>query len=143
MKFLFCTDTLGSIGWPDPARDFRIHGSLRSFNNGSPRSICGSLFFRFLLAWSTSGLADLSSTVVDTITGEISLSIRSSRSRVSVSLTVGDGDELGEDVEQWLSCLESVLEVDGSDPEDELADKPGTTARTKFSVLHCFRIPFS
>ena len=28
------------------------------------------------------------------------------------------------------------------DPEDELADKPGTTVGTKFSVLHCIRIPF-
>ena len=67
--------------------------------------------------------------------------IWSSRSRVLVSLTVGDEDELEEDVEQWLSRLESVLEVDGSDPEDELADKPGTTIGTKFSVLHCIRIP--
>ena len=39
-------------------------------------------FLEFLLAWSTSGLSDLSSTVVDTVTGEMSLSIRSSRSRV-------------------------------------------------------------
>ena len=52
------------------------------------------------MAWSTSGLPDLSSTVVDTVTGEMSLSIRSSRSRVLVSLTVGDEDELEEDVEQ-------------------------------------------
>ena len=72
----------------------------------------------------------------------MSLPIRSSRSRVLVSLTVGDEDELEEDVEQWLPCLESVLEVDESDPEDELADKPGTTIGTKFSVLHCIRIPF-
>ena len=98
------------------------NGSHRSFNNGSP---------------------DLSSTVVDTVTGEMSPSIRSSRSRVLVSLTVGEEDELEEDVEQRLSCLESVLEVDGSDPEDELADKPGTTMGMKFSVLHCIRIPFS
>ena len=33
-----------------------------------------------------------------------------------------------------------VLEVD-EDPEDEL-DKPGTTIRTKFSVLQIIRIPF-
>ena len=59
----------------------------------------------------TTGHPDLSSIVVDTVTGEMSLSIRSSRSRVLVSLTVGDEDEL-EDVEQWLSCLEDVLEVD-------------------------------
>ena len=64
----------------------------------SPRSFCGSflLNFGFLLAWSISGL---SSTVVDTVTGEMSLSIRSSRSRVLVLTTVGDEDELEEDVE--------------------------------------------
>ena len=47
-----------------------------------------------------SGLPDLSSTVVDTVTGEMSLSVRSSRSRVLVSLTVRDEDELEEDAEQ-------------------------------------------
>ena len=62
-------------------------------------------------------------------------SIGSSLSRVLVSLTVGDEDELEEDVEQWLSCLESVHvhELDGSDPEDELADKPGTTIGNEVS----------
>ena len=92
----------------------------------------------------TTGCPDPSSTFVDTLTGEMSLSIRSSRSQVSLPLdvTVGDEDELEEDVEQWLSCLESVLEVDWSQPEDELADKPGTTIGTKFSVLQCNRIPF-
>ena len=98
--------------------------------------------FGVLLTWSTSDLADLSSTVADTVTKEMSLSIRFSRSRVLVSLTVGGEEELEEDVERWLSCLESVLEVDESDPEDEFADKPGTTIGTKFSVLHCKRIPF-
>ena len=38
-------------------------------------------------------------------------------------------------------CLESVLKVDESDPEDEF-DKPGTTMGTKFSVLQGIRIPF-
>ena len=80
--------------------------------------------------------------MVDTVTGEMSLSIRSSRSRVSVSLTVGDEDELEEDVEQCLACLESVIEVEVSDPEDEFADKPGTTIGTKSSVLQGIRIPF-
>ena len=42
----------------------------------------------------------MSSAVVDTVTGEMSLSVRSSRFRVLISLTVGDEDELGEDVEQ-------------------------------------------
>ena len=72
------------------------------------------LFFRFLLAWSISNRPDLSSTVVDTITGEMSLSVRSFRSRVWISLAVGEEDD-----EEWLSCLESVLEVDGSDPETQ------------------------
>ena len=58
------------------------------------------LNFGFLLAWPISGLSDRLSTVVDTITREMSLSVRSSCSRVLVSLTVGDEDELEEDVEQ-------------------------------------------
>ena len=75
----------------------------------SPRSFCGSflLGFGFLLASSISGLPDLSSTVVDTVTGEMSLSAQSSRSRVSVSLTVGDEDEL----EEVLSNDSPVLKV--------------------------------
>ena len=82
-----------------------------------------------------------SSTSVDTGTGEVSLSLWSSLSRVLISLTAGDEDELEEDVEQWLPCLKSVLEVDTSDPEDEF-DKPGNTIGTKFSVLQIIRIPF-
>ena len=35
--------------------------------------------------------------------------------------------------------FKGVFGVD-EDPEDEL-DKPGTTIGTKFSVLHCIRIP--
>ena len=49
----------------------------------------------------------------------------SSLSRTWISPTVGEEDEDEEDEEEWLSYLESVLEVD-DDPEDEL-DKPGTT----------------
>ena len=121
--------------------------SRLSEHNGLPQSICDSFlwfFLRFLLTWFTTGCPVRSSTLVDTVTGEMSLSIRFSRSRVSLPLdvTVGDEVELEEDVEQWLSCLERVLEVDWSEPEDELADKPGTTIRTKFSVLHCVWIPF-
>ena len=71
----------------------------------------------------------------------MSLSIRSPRSRVWISLTVSEEDEVEEDDEEWLPCLESVLEVD-EDPEEELVDKPGTTIGTKFSVLHGIRIPF-
>ena len=58
------------------------------------------MVFGVLLDWSTSGLSDLSSTVVDTVTGEMSLSIRSARSPVLVSFNVSDEDELEEDVEQ-------------------------------------------
>ena len=53
---------------------------------------------------------------LDTSTGEVSLSVRSSPSRVSLSLhvaVVGAEDELEEDVEQCLSCLESVIVVEG------------------------------
>ena len=67
------------------------------------------------MAWSTTGCPVLSSTLKhDTSIGEVSLSIRSSLSRVSLSLdvAVGDEDELEEDVEHRLSCLEGVLEVD-------------------------------
>ena len=42
-------------------------------------------------------------------------------SRVSLSLdvAVSGGNELGEDVEQWLSCLASVLLIDWQGPDDE------------------------
>ena len=93
------------------------------------------------MAWSISGLPDLSSNEVDTVTGEMSLSVRSPLSRVLVSLTVGEEDEVEEDDEESLPCPESVLEVDESDPEDEF-DKPGTTKETKFSVFQGIRIPF-
>ena len=63
----------------------------------------------------------------------MSLSIRSFRSRVLVSLTVGDEDELEEDVEQCLSCLEGVIDVEEGKLEEELVDKPGDTIGTKFS----------
>ena len=61
------------------------------------------------------GCPVLSSTLeLDTGTGEVSLSVRSSLSPVSLSLddVVGEEDELEEDVDQCLSCLEGVLEVD-------------------------------
>ena len=62
---------------------------------------------------------------LDTCTGGVPLSVRSSLSRASVSLdvVVGDEDELG-----W-------------ELEEELVDKPGTTIGTKFSVLQIIRIP--
>ena len=71
----------------------------------------------------------------------MSLSIRSSRSRVWISLTEGEEDELETDDEERLSCLEGVFKVD-EDAEEEL-DKPRTTIRTKFSVLQGILIPSS
>ena len=56
------------------------------------------------------------------------------------SSTVGEEGEDEEDVEEWLSCLEGVFEVD-EDVEEEL-DKPGTTIGMRFSVLQIIRIPF-
>ena len=35
------------------------------------------------------------------------------------------------------------MDVEDGKLEEELVDKPGTTIGTKFSVLHCIRIPFS
>ena len=61
------------------------------------------MIFRFWLVWSTTGCPVLSSTLqIDTGTGEVSLSTRSSLSRVSLSLdiAVGDEDELEEDVRE-------------------------------------------
>ena len=34
------------------------------------------------------------------------------------------------------------MDVEEEALEEELVDKPGTTIGTKFSVLHCIRIPF-
>ena len=96
--------------------------------------------FCFLLAWVSTGFPVLSSTELDTGTGEMSLLIASSRSRTGISPTVGEEGEDEEDDEERLSCFIGVLEVD-EDPEDEL-DKPGTTIGTKFSVLQIIRIPF-
>ena len=78
---------------------------------------------------------------------DVTLSSILSLSRVSVSLTVGDEDELEEDVQQSLSYPETFFEIDEDSEEEgkleeELVDKPGTTTGTKCSVLHCIRIPF-
>ena len=45
-------------------------------------------------------------------------------------------------MEQCLSCLEGDIDVEEGELEEELADEPGTTIGTKFSVLHFIRIPF-
>ena len=54
----------------------------------------------------------------------------------------GEVEELEEDVGRSISCLEGVMDVEEGKLEEELVDKPGTTIGTKFSVLHCIRIPF-
>ena len=54
---------------------------------------------------------------------------------------VGEVDELEEDVGWSISCLESVIDVEEGKLEEELVDKSGTTFGTKFSMLHCIRIP--
>ena len=82
---------------------------------------------------------------LDTGAGWESIPLRSSRARVSLSLdtvVVGEVDELEEDVGSSISCLEGVIDVEECELEEELDDKPGTTIGTKFSVLHCIRIPF-
>ena len=55
---------------------------------------------------------------------------------------VGEVDELDGDVGWSISCSEGVVDVEQGKLEEELVDKPGTTIGTKFSVLHCIRIPF-
>ena len=69
--------------------------------------------FGIILAWFTTGCPDRSSTLVDTVTGEMSLSIRSSRSRVSLpfDVTVGDEDELEEDVDNDSPVLKVSLKL--------------------------------
>ena len=71
----------------------------------------------FWLAWST-GLLVLSVQHVHLtqILDRKSVQHKSSRALVSLSLdtvVVGEVDELEEDVEQCLSCLEGVIEVEG------------------------------
>ena len=55
---------------------------------------------------------------------------------------VGEVDELEEDVAWSISCLDGVMDVEEGKLEEEFVDKPRTTIGTKFSVLHCIRIPF-
>ena len=73
-----------------------------SEHNGSHRSVVVSFLFgfRFLLAWVSSGLPDLSSTNSDTGTGEMSLLVTPSCSRTDKSPTVGEEGEDEEDDEK-------------------------------------------
>ena len=78
-----------------PLRDLRIQ-RVAPFCRG----FLFYLVFGFLVAWVSLGRPDLSSTEFDTCTGEVSLLISSSRCRVSISLTVGEEDEVEEDDEE-------------------------------------------
>ena len=85
--FMSRTGVRVSVHW-----NFIIHQNFPEFlqplgiseYNGLPSSIVVSFLFGFwiLLAWVSSSCPDLSPTEVDTCTGEMSLSIPSSRSRV-------------------------------------------------------------
>ena len=84
--------------WVSAFRNSVIHQNFTEFLQpfqyvGTQRAApfpLGFLFmgFGFLLAWSIPGRPDRSSTIVDTVTGKMSLSVRSSRSRVWISLTL-------------------------------------------------------
>ena len=118
-----------------------------SANNGSLRSIVVSSWFglEFLVGLGNNGSSRSIFNILDTCTGWESIPLRSSLSRVSLSphtIVVGEVDELEEDVGWLRSCLESVIEVEEWELDEELDDKPGTTIGTKFSVWHCIRIPF-
>ena len=74
------------------------------------------LVLDFWLAWATTGLPVLFvHHVNDTGTGWESIPLGSSLSGVShlLDVVVGEVDELEEDVGQFLSCLEGVIEVEG------------------------------
>ena len=89
--------------WDDqfPALKVCSHSRISELN-GLPRSIVVSFLFGFgiLLAWSSSGLPELSSTNSDTGTGEMSLLVTSSLSRTEISPTVGEEGEDEEDDEE-------------------------------------------
>ena len=105
----------------------------------------------FLGFWILVGLGNgslrsfLSTCDLDTDAGSESVPHMSAFALLSLSLdtiTVGEVDELEEDEGWSISCLESVMDVEEWNLEEELAAKTGTTIGTKFSVLHCIRIPF-
>ena len=118
-----------------PPRDFRTCATWVGTQRVSPfyRGFIFIWFGVFLVGLATllvigftqtTGFTVWSSTLkLDTSTGEVSLSFRSSLSRVSLSLdvaVVGEEDELEEDVGWLLSCLEGVIEVERWELEEEL-----------------------
>ena len=108
--------------WSWSSRSFLFgFGFLVGLVNGSPRS------FR-------------STCELDTDAGSESVPHMSAFALFSLSLDtviVGEVDELEEDVGWSISCFEGVIDVEEGKLEEKLADKPGTTIGTKFSVLHC------
>ena len=125
---------------------------LNSWSHSGMSEYNGSLGFRFLFGFGFSvGLVNesprsfRSTCELDTDAGSESVPHMSAFALVSLSLDtvrVGEVDELEEDVGWLISCLEGVMDVEEGKLEEELVDKPGTTIGTKFSVLHCIRIPF-
>ena len=111
-----------------PLRDFRTCATWVGKQRVSPfyHGLFFICFWEFLVglvnllvigSHQTTGFTVLSSTLkLDTGTGEVSPSYRSSLPRVSLSrdvAVVGEEDELEEDVEQCISCLVGVIEVEG------------------------------
>ena len=119
-----------------------------SEHNGSPRSFSWFsvvFVFGFLVGLvNGSPRSDRSTCELDTDTGSESVPHMSAFALFSLSLDtviVGEVDELEEDVGWSISFFEGVIDVEERKLEEELAYMPGTTIGTKFSVLHCIRIP--
>ena len=94
------------------------HSGISEYN-GSHRSVSWFSFlfvFGFLFGSVTGSPRSVRSTCeLDTGAGWETIPLRSSRARFSPSLdtvVVGEVDELEEDVEQCLSCLEGVIDVE-------------------------------
>ena len=96
-------------------------------HNGSLRSIVVSFpfGFEFLVGLGNNGSLRSIFNIFDTDTGWESISLRSSLSRVSLSLNtvvVGEVDELEEDVGWSISCLEGVMNVEEGKLEEDIFD---------------------
>ena len=120
-----------------------LNGSPRSFNNGSSRSLCGSFLLISRVYW-------LDQHRVSPIFRQPSLTQSLERCHFQFDpLALESEFHLLEVMKTSLKnmwnndspVLKVSLKLTKSDPEDEF-DKPGTTIGTKFSVLHCIRIPF-